>query len=463
MSGRNSDHQIFPTFATTFACAVRHCLLYLALLSGTPARDLCGVTVARTPKHVDQHAVNADLRTRFGDTVTRAQLFAYRDETGIYPIWIRRDEANRLSRGLYRVPTSAHASTPVKAKAPAAAAAPLVKRVETVSPAVPAEPVSTPAPMSGLSAEMLQNADVFTRMQALRDQASLLATVPKRAPEFVPFGDFDMVRTVVASRKFFPVFITGLSGNGKTFQVEQACALTGREYIRCNITTETDEDDLLGGFRLINGNTVFEMGPVVVAMLRGAVLLLDEVDLSSAKTMCLQPVLEGKSLTLKKLGITIAPAPGFTIFATANTKGRGDADGRFVGANYLNEAFLDRFSATIEQEYPSVAVEKKILAKTFEAEGFEMTAHAATFFDTLARWAEAIRSTYEAGGIEDLIATRRLIHIVKAYGLFNGDDERAIRYCINRFDPRVKEAFVDLYNKLAPDAAAPTNVGAVSE
>jgi MoxR-like ATPase len=177
--------------------------------------------------------------------------------------------------------------------------------------------------------------------------------------------------------------------------------------------------------------------------------------------MCLQPILEGKPITLKKLGITIAPAEGFTVFATANTKGRGDESGKFIGAGLLNEAFLERFPITVEQEYPSIAVEKKILSKTFEQMGYKMTPHAVTFFDTLSRWAEAIRVTYKEGGIDDLISTRRLVHIVRAYAIFGGDDSQALGYCVNRFEPKTKDAFTDLYNKLAPDAAAPSNVGSL--
>jgi hypothetical protein len=299
------------------------------------------------------------------------------------------------------------------------------------------------------------------RLANIAQEASALSTVPDKNPCFVPFGDYDMVRTVIQSRQFFPIFITGLSGYGKTMSVEQACAAEKREYIRANITLETDEDDLLGGFRLKNGSTVFELGPVIVAMLRGAVLLLDEVDLASPKIMCLQPILEGKPITLKKLGITVSPAPGFTVFATANTKGRGSEDGKFIGTGLLNEAFLERFPVTVEQEYPGIVVEKKILAKSFEAMGFKMTEHATTFFDTLSRWAEAIRVTYAEGGIEDLISTRRLVHIVRAYAIFGGDDTKALAFCVNRFDAKVKDAFCDLYNKLAPDTTAPSNVGSL--
>jgi hypothetical protein len=306
------------------------------------------------------------------------------------------------------------------------------------------------------------NIDLASKLTAMATQAaSGLAVIPAKNPAFVPFGDYDMIASVIESRNFFPVFITGLSGNGKTFGVQQACARLNREFVYCSITTETDEDDLLGGFRLRDGNTVFELGPVPVAMLRGAVILLDEVDKASAKIMCLQAIIDGQPIVIKKLGITIHPAPGFTVFATANTKGRGDETGKFVTSVLLDEAFLERFPITVEQEYPSVTVEKKILAKTFEAVGYEMTPHAVTFFDTLARWAEAIRVTYGEQGIEDVISTRRLCQIVRAYAIFGGDDTKALAYCVNRFDPKVKSAFCDLYNKLAPDAAAPSNVGSL--
>ena len=334
------------------------------------------------------------------------------------------------------------------------------KPVATVS----AEPVSAPAPvpvsdlvtanesasLSFAVSKSTSASEISTRIADLTSQASLLARVPERQSSFVPFGDYDAVKQVVDSKVFCPIFITGHSGNGKTFQIEQACAASKREYIRVNITAETDEDDLIGGFRLKDGETVFELGPVVIAMLRGAVLLLDEVDLAGPKVMCLQPVLEGNALTIKKLGITIKPAPGFTVFATANTKGRGSDDGKYIGTNLLNEAFLERFSITIEQQYPSVAIEKKILAKTFQTLGaVTVTPEAETFFETLAKWADAIRQTFNEDGIEDVISTRRLVHIVKTYRIF-GDEDRAIALCLNRFDTSVKAKFLDFYAKLKP-------------
>ena len=399
-------------------------------------------------KHV---VVNRDLRTRFGATVTRAQLLDYRTETGIYPTWIRRDEANRIGRGVYRIPTE-DGSLPVPVQTER-----LVPVTTSVHP-----PTVTTVDESALA--MDTHANVADKMAALAEGASLLATIPPKNKTFVPFGDYDMIESVIASRQFFPIYICGLSGNGKTFQVEQACAKLGREYIRTNITMETDEDDLLGGFRLRDGSTVYEPGPAIVAMIRGAVLLLDEVDLASPKLLCLQPIMEGKPITLKKLGITIAPSPGFTVMATANTKGRGDEKGNFIGAGLLNEAFLERFPATVEQMYPAMTIEKKILAKHFEAAGYTMTPHSTVFFDTLCRWAEAVRATYAENGFDIIISTRRLCHIVRAYAIFGGDDKKALSYCCNRFDDKDQSSLGDLYNKLAPsDEAQPSNVGVTDD
>ena len=412
--------------------------------------------LSREAKHAQ---VNADLRARYGETITRAQLFEYKSETGIFAEWLQKGPgAQRVGRGLYAIPsTTGERLVPVAKRAEPERLVPLARPVQEAPEAQP----MTMSVATASSANDLNNASIADKMEALAHGASILAKVPTKNKTFVPFGDYDMIRQVVASKEFFPVYITGLSGNGKTFQVEQACAAEQREYIRANITMETDEDDLIGGFRLRDGNTVFEPGPVIVAMLRGAVLLIDEIDKASAKIMCLQPVMEGKPVTIKKLGVTIAPAVGFTVFATANTKGRGSEDGKFITSTLLDEAFLERFPITVEQEYPSVAVEKRILAKHFEAAGFAMTPHAVTFFDTIARWAEAIRTTFAEGGIDDLISTRRACAIVKAYAIFGADDAKALAYCVNRFDAKTKEAFCDLYNKLAPDAAGtPSNVGA---
>jgi MoxR-like ATPase len=265
--------------------------------------------------------------------------------------------------------------------------------------------------------------------------------VPATDSTFVKFGNFNDVKKIIGSKIFYPMFITGLSGNGKTFSVEQACAQSGRELIRVNISIETDEDDLIGGFRLVDGNTVWHNGPVVEALQRGAVLLLDEIDLASNKILCLQSILEGKGVFLKKIGKYVQPAKGFTVVATANTKGKGSDDGRFVGTNVLNEAFLERFPVTFEQQYPSPVSEQKIL---------DLMNSDTEFNKRLVDWADIIRKTFFDGGIDEIISTRRLVHIVKAYQIF-GNRAKAITTCISRFDDETKQAFQELYDKVDAD------------
>jgi len=265
--------------------------------------------------------------------------------------------------------------------------------------------------------------------------------VPDTDTNFVPFGNFSDVKKVIASKLFYPMFITGLSGNGKTFSVEQACAKTNRELIRVNISIETDEDDLIGGFRLVDGNTVWHNGPVVEALERGAVLLLDEIDLASNKILCLQSILEGKGVFLKKIGKFVKPSQGFTVVATANTKGKGSDDGRFVGTNVLNEAFLERFPVTFEQAYPTPATEQKMLDLLSEDKEFNKR---------LVDWADIIRRTFYDGGVDEIISTRRLVHIVKAFQIF-GNRAKAITTCISRFDEETKQAFQELYDKVDAD------------
>ena len=273
--------------------------------------------------------------------------------------------------------------------------------------------------------------------------------IPAKDDTFVSFGNFADIKKIIKSNLFYPTFITGLSGNGKTFSVEQACAQTKRELIRVNITIETDEDDLIGGFRLINGETVWHNGPVIEALERGAVLLLDEVDLASNKILCLQSILEGKGVFLKKIGKFITPAEGFNVFATANTKGKGSDDGRFIGTNVLNEAFLERFPVTFEQSYPATAVEQKILMAL---------CNDTDFCKRLCDWADIIRKTFYDGGIEEIISTRRLVHIVRAYSIFN-DKAKAIQVCVNRFDDETKQAFLELYDKVDADFQMPIDEG----
>ena len=285
---------------------------------------------------------------------------------------------------------------------------------------------------------------VETKKEAAYIVSSLTGNiVPKKDPIFVSFGNYPDIKSIVKSNRFYPVFITGLSGNGKTMGVTQACAEAKRELIRVNITIETDEDDLLGGYRLKDGQTVWQNGPVIEAMERGAILLLDEVDLASNKIMCLQPILEGSGVFVKKINKFVKPAQGFNVIATANTKGQGSDDGKFIGTNVLNEAFLERFPVTFEQKYPSVAIEKKILNNTLKASGKSDV----KFIDKLTTWADVIRKTYFDGGVDEIISTRRLVHITQAYAIFD-NKMKAIQMCTNRFDDDTKNSFVELYTKV---------------
>ena len=273
--------------------------------------------------------------------------------------------------------------------------------------------------------------------------------VPKKDPVFVSFGNYPDVKSIIKSKMFYPVFITGLSGNGKTMGVTQACAENKRELIRVNITIETDEDDLLGGYRLKDGQTVWQNGPVIEAMERGAVLLLDEIDLASNKIMCLQPILEGSGVFVKKINKFIKPAHGFNVVATANTKGQGSDDGKFIGTNVLNEAFLERFPITFEQSYPKPSVEEKILVQTLAKSGKKD----ADFCKKLVTWADVIRKTYFDGGVDEIISTRRLVHIIQAYAIFN-KKMKAVEVCTNRFDDDTKNSFIELYTKVDAGASA---------
>ena len=273
--------------------------------------------------------------------------------------------------------------------------------------------------------------------------------VPKKDPVFVPFGNYADVKSIIKSNKFYPVFVTGLSGNGKTMSILQACAENRKECIRVNVTIETDEDDLLGGYRLRDGQTVWQNGPVIEAMERGALLLLDEIDLASNKIMCLQPILEGSGVFVKKINKFVKPKEGFNVIATANTKGQGSEDGKFIGTNILNEAFLERFPVTFEQKYPNAKTEEKILNNTLEATGKKDT----DYVGKLVTWADVIRKTYFDGGVDEIISTRRLVHIVQAYAIFK-NKLKAIEMCTNRFDEDTKTSFVDLYTKVDAGATA---------
>jgi len=267
--------------------------------------------------------------------------------------------------------------------------------------------------------------------------------IPEKDPTYIKWGDYSDIADIIKSKAFYPIYIAGLSGNGKTMMVEQACANLEREYIRVQISPETDEDDLIGGFRLLNGETVFAKGPIVKAMERGAILLVDEIDRSTSKIMCLQGVLEGKPIMIKKTGEVIRPALGFNIIATANTKGKGSDDGRFVTASIIDEAFLERFVATFEQPYPTLNVEKKIVLNHMD----KYRRIDADFAEKLVTWSEVIRKTYAADGVDELISTRRLCHIVQTFAIFN-DRMKAVQLCISRFDEDTKIAFLDLYTKI---------------
>ena len=282
--------------------------------------------------------------------------------------------------------------------------------------------------------------------------------IPEKDPLFVAHGHFSDLIKVLSSGKFYPVFETGESGTGKTYMTEQACAKLKREFIRVNITVETDEDDLLGHYALIDGNTVWQDGPVVIAMERGAVLLLDEIDLASNKVMCLQPILEGKGVYLKKINRMVKPVDGFTVVATANTKGKGSEDGRFVFTNILNEAFLERFPITMEVGYPTPVTEKKIVNKVLDSLGVSDS----DFAEKLVNWADIIRKTFYDGGIDEVIATRRLVHISNAFAIF-GDRMKAIEMCVNRFDEDTKTSFLDLYTKVDAEAVVSTDENSSTE
>ena len=312
--------------------------------------------------------------------------------------------------------------------------------------------MATTSKSSGESEKVLTTKapETETKSEAAYVVSSLTGDiVPKKDPVFVSFGNYPDVKSIIKSKMFYPVFITGLSGNGKTMGVTQACAENKRELIRVNITIETDEDDLLGGYRLKDGQTVWQNGPVIEAMERGAVLLLDEIDLASNKIMCLQPILEGSGVFVKKINKFIKPVNGFNVVATANTKGQGSDDGKFIGTNVLNEAFLERFPITFEQSYPKPSVEEKILVQTLAKSGKKDQ----DFCKKLVTWADVIRKTYFDGGVDEIISTRRLVHIIQAYAIFN-KKMKAVEVCTNRFDDDTKNSFIELYTKVDAGASA---------
>ena len=370
-----------------------------------------------TQKEFVDYAVN-----KYGtNELTTAQLKEANQNFGhkYAPQWLIKNKDYKIGKGLFQVPTETGETT---ATTSGASEKVLSSKVET--PKINTEAAYVVSSLTG---------DI----------------VPQKDKSFVSFGNYPDLKSIVKSNMFYPVFITGLSGNGKTFGVTQACAENRKEMIRVNITIETDEDDLLGGYRLKDGQTVWQNGPVIEAMERGALLLLDEIDLASNKIMCLQPILEGSGVYVKKINKFVKPKNGFNVVATANTKGQGSDDGKFIGTNVLNEAFLERFPITFEQKYPTAKIEEKILVNTLpnaDKSGIE-------FCKKLVTWADVIRKTYFDGGVDEIISTRRLVHIIQAYTIFNSK-MKAIEVCTNRFDDDTKNSFVELYTKVDAGASA---------
>lgn len=353
-----------------------------------------------------------------GAVLTRAQVDDIVEETGLsFPFWLTTKSEYRAGRGQYEVPDSGTTAIEVAEK-----------EVATVD----------------LSAQVM-----VLRQPKLQDESD--TSIPVKYPDYVPFGFFKDLRNIIKSSMFYPVFVTGLSGNGKTLMVEQVCAELQRECIRVNISIETDESDLLGGPTLVNGNVVNRDGPVITAMKRGAILLIDEVDRGSNKLMCLQGILEGKPYYNKKSGELVHPTNGFNIIATANTKGRGSDEGKYL-SQILDDAFLERFPITVEQEYPDSKTETKILHPLIKD---------GDFVKCLVMWAEVVRKSFDEGATDEVISTRRLVHIAKAYEIF-GDRMKAIKLCVNRFDEETKTAFLDLYTKVDAKVNAPEPVAPVA-
>jgi len=365
-------------------------------------------------------------------SITIKEIVTICDANGMkVPQWFTKEEENRLGRGLYKVPNTI--------------VAPASTAKVNLTAQVLQMPVQSPAPST-----MQKITNLVTDMEQMN-------LVPTLYSNYVPFGNFEDLNRIIGSNKFYPVFITGQSGNGKTMSVEQVCAKLKRKFVCISMTPETDESDLLGNYVLMNGEMVWRDGPVTVAARQGAVLCIDEIDYGAQNLSCLQRVLEGKPFLLKKKNEVIAPAAGFTIIATANTKGKGSDDGRFMFTNVLNEAFLERFPITFEQGWAPNTVEKKIVKKELASEGRADD----EFADNLVTWADAIRKTFEDGGCDEVISTRRLVHIAKAYGIF-GDRLKAIQYCLNRFDEDTKASFLDLYTKVDASVSVANTVPEVT-
>jgi len=370
-----------------------------------------------------------DLAVRFGPTVARSQVLDLAAEKAFpIPYWFLNDKSRNVGRGMY----STSAPTTKAPKAKAERLAPL-----SLDPSMFANTQVEP----DAAVAMVATVTPINRKHNL--SAIVENLIPSKDPTYVEFGPFSRIAKIIDSKIFYPVFITGLSGNGKTLSIEQACAKLRRECIRVNITEETDEDDLVGGNTLVDGSIVYREGPVLTAMRRGAVLILDEVDLNATKIMCLQSIMEGKPYHIKKTGEKVFPAIGFNIFATANTKGKGSDDGRFIGTKVMNEAFLERFPITFEQDYPPEKTELKILKGNMD----KFNCMDEKFAANLVKWANVIRKSFADGATNEVISTRRLVHIVSAFAIFRNRLE-AVELCLNRFDSETKASFLDLYTKV---------------
>ena len=364
----------------------------------------------------------SDLIQAFGKTASRKDVIAFVKQKDLkMPNWLINGAVYRAARGLINL--DAFGSDKVNN--------------------IPAIPQPQIQDVPALQAQVVQ-------LRQKRMVSEVEDLVPIKDTNYVPFGFYKDLESIIKSKVFYPVFVTGLTGNGKTTMVEQVCSKLKRECVRVNVSIETDEDDLVGGSTLIDGNVTFREGPVILAMRRGAVLLIDEIDRGSNKLMCIQGILEGKPYFNKKNGDVIHPAPGFTVIATANTKGQGSDSGKYIAAQILDEAFLERFPITVEQEYPSAKVERAIIMNNME----QHSCVDEEFADKLVTWAEVIRKTYLEDAVDELISTRRLVHIVKAFSMFK-DRQKAIELCINRFDSDTKNAFLDLYKKMESPVEEP--------
>jgi len=385
-------------------------------------------------KNAKQFIVAAESIFGSEPILNRDDITRVVNESGApYPYWLVTKAEYRHDRGLYAVPKSGEKIVKLKES--------IVKLNDADCKVI--EPETEMAYQTN-TAQVLE----FRQPKLIDDSEP---AVPQKWPDYVPFGFYKDMKNIISSKSFYPIFVTGLSGNGKTLMVEQVCAELNRECIRVNISVETDESDLLGGPTLVNGNVVNRDGPVLIAMKRGAVLLIDEVDRGSNKLMCLQGILEGKSYYNKKTGEVVTPKPGFNIIATANTKGQGSDEGKYL-AQILDSAFLERFPITVEQEFPDMKTEKKILSPLIDDKDF---------VENLCQWADVIRKSYMEGAVDEVISTRRLVHIAKAFTIFK-DKMKAITLCVSRFDEETKMSFLDLYSKVDASVESPANTASVA-